>query len=194
MTKDIITRALVVIAATAAVSCLARRALKSRAAVSTDGSQVLQYPMLLRSFGTIGSVMLVVLVAFIPTMLKGEAQTPFGIGLFTIIGLGLGFLGVYGTLEFPLVRLEVRNDGLLSRTPWRRRRFIAWTDIASVSYSSGAQWFVIRAQNGASIRAHLYLSGIRELYDELRHRLPANAWRNLYAPFEELSSGTPDDV
>ena len=194
MWADALERVLVVLAATAAVSYLARRALTSRARVERDGHLVLQYPEVLRWLGPIGSALLLVLVGFIPAMARTEPQTPFSVVLLSAVGLGLGFLGVYGVLEFPFVRLDVRDDGLHSRTPWRSRRFISWQDIDAVSFSTTAQWFVIRARSGTTIRAHLYLSGIRELYTELRRRLPRAAWEKRYPPFEPAASRGHHDV
>jgi len=116
-----------------------------------------------------------------------ESGNPELLVFLAIIGSSVCVFTVFSVLEFPCARLEVFTDGLGSRSPWRRRQFISWSEVQSASFSSTARSFVIRANNGSAIKGSFYLSGVRDLYAELARRLPASAWKQRCAAFESES-------
>ncbi len=103
--------------------------------------------------------------------------------MLAVIGVGIASLGASGLLEVLLVRVVADEDGLSSFTPWRGRRFMAWNDVADVTFSPLTDLFTIRARDRSVIRVNRQLAGIRELYEELQRRLPASAWHDIDPPF-----------
>jgi len=194
MWTGVISRGIAVAVVTAIVSYLTARALASRARVAYDGHLILQYPIAFRIFGPVACSLLLLLLAFLTRMVSVNPETFYSVPLIAAVDLGMGCLLIYGMFEFPVVRLDVSSEGVMSRSPWRGRRFIHWTDIASVSFKIGPQWVEIRAKDGTAIRANLCLSGIHELYLELKRRVPRTAWKDRYAPFEPRANHSQYDV
>jgi hypothetical protein len=169
------------------LSYLSARALTSHARVESD-RLVLKYPLILRLFMPMGSLLLVGLIEF--TLWEAISESPGRIATvaFAVIGAVSLAVCVFSCLEFPLARLEVSDDGIESRSPWRRSRFVRWTDIQYAGFSAARRCLVIEVTDGPKLYAHLFLSGIRDLYAELRRRLPASAWKQPYPPFEANSA------
>ena len=115
---------------------------------------------------------------------RGAAQ-PAVLGVVLSVCAFLGWLGVASILQFPIVRVEIRPDGLWSRSPWRRPRLIAWDDIRSVAFRSVGKYFVIKAQDGRKVRVDLGLPGMPFLYAVLRRRVPGEYWKNTCPLFEK---------
>lgn len=174
--------AVVAMVVTIATSYFLGRAGFSRAAVEADGTRLLRYSAVLRTFGGIGGVLLLGLAVWVLSVLP-TLEEPLGIKVFLcLVAAGLAFLGVYGAVEFPWVRLSIDESGLVSYTPWRGLRRMAWSEVEDVRFSGSAQWFVIEGAGGQRIRAHLYLVGVRDLYDALVAHVPTERFQLPYDP------------
>lgn len=86
----------------------------------------------------------------------------------TVAGFSLLVLTLH--LEFFHVSIRYDKDGLHTSSPWRRNRFVPWSSITGVHFSSVAQWYVLSSSGLGCIRLHLYLSGLQSLLDELATR------------------------
>lgn len=169
----------------AVLTYLTTRALKTAPSVDADGTMIFRYSTALRIFGVFSSLGIIALATAVPFMAGEATQSLFSWTFGYLIASVILILGIYGLFEFPFVKIAIENDGLHGLSPWRKPRHLKWNEISSVSFSGGAQWFVIEDKDGRKIRAHLYLSGIRSLYDELRQRVPKEKWQNRYEPFEK---------
>jgi len=76
-------------------------------------------------------------------------------GLFALLGLPI-------LLEATLVRITFDEQGLTSRSPWRQRRVIPWSEVRAVDFSGAMQWWRLHTAQGV-VRASVYLSGIGDL-------------------------------
>lgn len=73
-------------------------------------------------------------------------------------------------VEFFIVRVTFDEFGIQTRSPWRRRRSIPWSDIIRVGYSPTAMWYTVQTHTHGYIRLHLFLSGIGSLLTTLERR------------------------
>jgi len=169
----------------AVVGYLFRQALRSPPVLSPAGNFVLIYSPFLEGFSLLGGIVFSGISIFVAIAGWSEPQKPAALAGVSVITMGMVALSIYGALESLFVRIEIRPNGVWSRSPWRETRFIAWNAIASVEFSDGAKWFIIRDHECRTIRASLWLSGIRSLYDSLEVSAPPEAWHARYEPFED---------
>jgi hypothetical protein len=78
-------------------------------------------------------------------------------------------------LECFRVSIRYDADGLRLASPWRPNRFVPWSAITGVTFSTALQWYVVTSSGHGRIRLHMHLSGLESLLDEL-------AWRGLAIP------------
>ncbi len=163
---------------------LSRNAVTKHTSKDIRGNVVIKYSTAVKIILLISGVVLLAIVIAMPVLANGEPQTIGSIVFLSIIGIGLGFLGVYSLLEGPFVRIVIAPNGLDCVTPWRGWRFIEWSEISSIEFSQSSQWFIIKTASSKSVRAHLYLSGVNHLYNELKDQVSDEKWKNYYEPFE----------
>jgi hypothetical protein len=77
-------------------------------------------------------------------------------GLFALAG---GFL----VLEGCWVRIMYDEEGLRTRSPWRRSRCIPWTEVVLCDYADINQWYRIHTRSQGIIRVSLLLHGVAGL-------------------------------
>lgn len=91
-------------------------------------------------------------------------------------GYVLGIAGMFALIGTPLwlhgrlTRFQYGAEGIVSLSPWRKARFMAWNDIANVSYSRGEQSYVLAGRNGTTFKPHNLMSGVPDLIAELQRR------------------------
>lgn len=111
------------------------------------------------------------------------------------------FAGLTGSLVWECLRFRmvVGPDGLNRRSPWRRRRFIRWDEVADVSFSGPLGWFEVRATDGSAVRMSVLVGGLEAFLEACEHRLtprqlePARAAYNfLRRTFPSEASGLDD--
>jgi hypothetical protein len=71
-------------------------------------------------------------------------------------------------------RLVVGPDGLDCRSPWRRRTFIRWTDVADVSFNGPVGWFEVRATDGRTFRTSALMGGLDAFLEACEQHLAPN--------------------
>lgn len=142
------------------------------AAVAREtGDVVLEYHPMFKLFG-IGSAvagvgMGLLMVAVIPIRDVTEAFMAAGlVGFFALAGVLLA-------LEMR-VRVELTDDGIRTRTPWRGERFIRWDEVSGVTFSSSMNWFVVAARRGEIIRVSAMLRGAPVFARTLLCQVPAD--------------------
>ena len=86
----------------------------------------------------------------------------------TVAGFFLLILSLH--LEFFHVSIRYDTDGLHTSSPWRRNRFVPWSAITGIRFSSALQWYVLSTSGLGHVRLHLYLSGLQSLLNELASR------------------------
>jgi hypothetical protein len=84
-----------------------------------------------------------------------------GGGVLVALGfLGFASLGVYLTLEYLLIRVDLGPEGLSYRTIRGRSGFLAWQDVRQVSWSRYSPGFVLRSLTGETVRVSSMLRGL----------------------------------
>jgi hypothetical protein len=58
--------------------------------------------------------------------------------------------------------LGVSKAGLDCRSPWRASRFVPWTEVTQISYSSINSWFIIRTRDGWKFHVSVLVPGLSE--------------------------------
>ncbi len=127
------------------------------APVAAPGTAVLRYGPKLRVLGlciafAIPALLVLLLVATPVRSLRN--LIPLG-GTF----LTLGFVGGSLLLETQAVYLLVSDSGLVSFSPWRRRREWRWEEIEQVSFSRLNYWLILDGPRREKIRVSLLLCG-----------------------------------
>jgi hypothetical protein len=90
---------------------------------------------------------------------------------YAIIG---GFLAIHVPLTLEVLRRQVRveAEGLHSSSPWGAPRFMAWKDVAEVSWKAAAGEVELRSTRGERLRVSLWLSGLGSLAKAMTEHLP----------------------
>jgi hypothetical protein len=81
-------------------------------------------------------------------------------GLFALLG---GILLVEGHW----VRIKYDEEGIRTRSPWRRSRRIAWSEVVSCDYAEVNQWYRIHTRSQGIVRVSLLLHGVAGLLNML---------------------------
>jgi hypothetical protein len=165
--------ALWVIAPVASITLVcATVALAQRGSPTADsGADILvfRYPRLLRwgalcfAVGLLGAVTGVALAH--PS--KDPADTLAIILAYAMFG-GLGGVLLWDVFRF---RLRVGPDGIDGRSPWRRRRFIRWGEVAGVSFNGPQGWLEVRATDGCTVRLPALVGGLGVFLEACERRL-----------------------
>lgn len=102
------------------------------------------------------------------------ASPPEGRGdVLALVGLLGGFApaGLYVAVEARWARVYVSRDGIISASPWRRPKALAWRDVASVHFSRALCYLVLTGRDGGTIRVSPYLTGFPFLLDVVAERV-----------------------
>jgi hypothetical protein len=142
---------------------------RPRAVAERDrGAAVLAYPRAWR-VGATAQLALPVVLALVVWLRRdtlAPAMVTAELALAAFLFLVLWVLRI----ELAGVRHELRPDGLVRGSPWRRRVTISWNDVARVSWSATGQWLVVEARDGRQARISPLLSGMGELAERLTAR------------------------
>jgi hypothetical protein len=87
----------------------------------------------------------------------------------------------------------ISSEGIERRSAWTGFRFIAWDDLASVSYSQINAWFVFQGENGDKIRVSALISGLNDLLRLVELRVPASLLKPARTGYERLGRPLPVD-
>ena len=113
------------------------------------------------------------------------------------IGYVIGVYAIFAGLSLPLYWETSRHyvlispEGIERRSAWFGFRFIAWDEVAKVTYSQVNAWFVFHAENGEKIRVSALISGLNDLLRLVEMRLPARVLREARAGYERLGRPFP---
>jgi hypothetical protein len=137
------------------------------------GALLFRHSVLLRGFALVAAfgipLALTVLVLLSPPKKEGDVYAVAGLyGLFGVLSAPL----LWEALRFALV---VSPEGLECRSPWRGLRFLAWDEVAEVSFSAMNSWFVIRAEGGWKFRVSLLVPGLNAFLEQCEKHLPPEA-------------------
>ncbi len=127
------------------------------------GVRILEYGLAFKliGWGAIGIVLgCATLVFFV-----ARADRPAVLLLTALFAL----LGLPIVLEATFVRITTGDQGLTSRSPWRRTRTIPWSEVRAVDFSGAMQWWRLHTAQGV-VRASVYLSGIADLVETCKAR------------------------
>ena len=80
-------------------------------------------------------------------------------------------IALVGFLETWVVKIELSEYRIVSRSSWTGTRQLNWDQIEDVSFSEGWQWFVVRGVGGARIYLHVLLSGLQAFHATLLERV-----------------------
>jgi hypothetical protein len=90
-------------------------------------------------------------------------------------------------------RLVVGPDGLDCRSPWRRRRFIRWADVACVSFNSPVGWFEVRSADGRAVRLPAIVGNLEAFLEACERRLEPGQLEPALSAYIFLGREFPDD-
>ena len=106
-----------------------------------------------------------VLVAIVSLFLS-PADRPWILGISGMFALPAMYLLPHAYLT----RFVFGQEGITALSPWRKRLFVSWGDIANVRYSAGENSYVVVASPGIELKLHAYMSGVPELVTEMQQR------------------------
>jgi hypothetical protein len=164
-----------------------RVAAASPPSTGPGGALVLRQPFSWRLGWIVCASALVTLVALIAW---GIARSAFSGGetVGAAVFVLLSVIGLVASAREVFQRVASGATGLERDVPLARPRSIAWSDVASIGYEASDKALVVTAGDGSVIETSLHLCGIRQLYQELHRRVPAEKWTSVYAPFEQARS------
>lgn len=84
-------------------------------------------------------------------------------------------------LEFHFTEIRIEQDTIHTRSPWRKRRVIPFSSVASCDFSETFQWYRIRTQHNGVIRLHTMLSGLPLILWHLPCKIPRKPIQSLDA-------------
>jgi hypothetical protein len=145
------------------------------------GGQVLRYGWTFRAlslvcFALLGGPSLLVADSFVVGVVCDPTRLREPAGVLVAVPVLIFALAAYLVLEAFRVRIAVTPAGVISSSPWRRRRAIRWVDVTAVSYSDLFDWLTITGRHGEKIRAHRYLQGLPWLARALQRCAPPEAY------------------
>lgn len=143
----------------------------SREAAREGGRRVLTYGPAWRWLSRglwLAPVGFAVLALFIPAK-PGEWWIPLA-----LVG-GFVALLVPLTLEVERRRIELGEDAIVSRSPWRGPVRMSWAEIGAVAWRAVANELELRSRAGGRLRVSVWLSGTGTLADELERLAPGAA-------------------
>lgn len=139
----------------------------------SDGRLVVRYPRVLQGWFWLAFLFVLFAPIYLIWLRPGKAGVK-------VIPLLLLFLTAGASIlpflwEVTWWRVEVRDDGLHCRSPWRGSWAIAWDDIRCVSWAMPR--LVIEAKTGRWFRVNSIMVGRDRLLAELERRLTAEQLR-----------------
>ncbi len=141
--------------------------------VEEDGTLRFRYSWLFRGFAFFSGIVLplgvIVLIFFVPIKNLNDL-----LGAAVLFGLFFG-LGIPLWREASRFALVVSEEGLDCQSPWRSRKFIAWNEVESISFSTMNLWFIIKAKDGRKFRVHVFVSGVSVFLEKCEWHLPTSA-------------------
>jgi hypothetical protein len=100
--------------------------------------------------------------------------------------VGIPFLII--TFRFALIATP---DGLDYRPAWARRRFVPWSEVERVDYSSAYSAFVIHAADGSVVRVAFWIPGVGQLLELLEQHLDPKSLRGAKAGYKIVGREMP---
>ncbi len=85
-------------------------------------------------------------------------------------------------------RIEVDTESIKARSAWTGKKQVRWDGIASITFTQGSEWFVIRPVKGRCIRVPILLDGIGRFIDDFRASLPHDRWNNARVGIDRVNS------
>ena len=92
---------------------------------------------------------------------------------------------IYWESRFTLI---VTPTGWDCRSPYKKSRFLAWVDIAVMTYSPGMMWFRIQATDGYVFHVPALIKGMPQLLDACAHHLRPEIFQTAKAAYEAQSA------
>jgi hypothetical protein len=129
---------------------------------TADGMSWLEYGFSLKAVGAFFAVMLF----YAPTheLLYGRTLPAIVVGSFTVLLGGPIFL-----LAF-FWRVGYDASGIHTRSPWRKSRFVPWTEVTCFRFSSMMKQWVVHTRSQGTIRINELVPGVRHMVSELKKR------------------------
>ncbi|HEY4308536.1 MAG TPA: hypothetical protein VGN12_03700 [Pirellulales bacterium] len=134
------------------------------------GNMVLRYGWHLRAFGFATGLLIPGILAIL--FVAAPVRTVSDYVLMSLILAFFGIGGGYYFIESMALRITVSPEGIESISPWRKPRFIRWTDIQEIVYSKSNGLVIVIGALGEKIRVSLAVIGIRDFLQEIQSRVP----------------------
>lgn len=126
------------------------------------GRTIVQYGLPLKIFAVLAFV-IAIGVSYAASKASPDQVLP---AVLCTIGFYVGSICLM--LEFFVVRIAFDAASIRVRSPWRRSRTVAWSEVVSLEYSSAMQWHVIATRSQGAIRIPDFLSGKDDLFAAVR--------------------------
>lgn len=128
------------------------------------GERIVEYGAAVRGFAILFTA-LAALVAF-GSLFVSPADRPWILSISGMFALPAAFLLPHAYMT----RFVFDQEGITALSPWRKRLFVAWSDIVNVGYSAGEKSYIVVAPSGFKLKLHVYMSGVPELITEMQQR------------------------
>ena len=160
----------------------------ARARIDPDRDRVIVYSTAARILCTAGCGAFAALFALTPVAFDDTADP----GAWIVIPIieGMAFLFFHYALRYALSKIELRRDGLVSRAPWRGKRFVAWRSVQHVDWVGTINdgRFRIWADDRPLVNVYRGMRGIYDLFEALKRHVPRERWAGAFAAYK---SGYP---
>lgn len=136
-----------------------------REAVQREARYILEYSKGPKIAGVLALVFgLLVLIGVFYEALPGR-QTAAWTAAALLVPLCLALF-----LEFWVVQVSFDEQEIHTRSPWRSKRKVPWSDVVSLDYSHLNAWHLVGTRNQGYIRLSILLSGLGTFMPELEKR------------------------
>jgi hypothetical protein len=131
-------------------------------AQSANGVHWVKYGAALKAVGAVGIVMPFYVVT--DCLIMGRPYTALILGfVFTMLGLPLFLLAYFWRVGYDAI-------GIHCISPWRKNRFVPWSNVTDVSFSQIMKQWIVHAGQLGTIRINILVPGSSQLIDVIERR------------------------
>jgi hypothetical protein len=129
---------------------------------SANGVEWLTYGAQVKIVGALGLAMPIYVIA--DNLNAAKPVTAFILGfVFTALGIPMFLLAYFWRVGYDL-------KGIYCVSPWRRNRFVPWSNITDVSFSTAMKQWIVRSAQCGTVRINILVPGSAQFIDELARR------------------------
>ena len=146
-----------------------RQGRKSARTLKDSGNKILEYPQIMNFIVPFCTL----IMAFILFASASKDPEPLDASsLYIAVGIAVAF--IFGMICIYIeckLRIEISEEGIISWSPWKGRRYIRWEEVKLVSFSG--QFFEVKSSK-KKVRVSIMLRGSSDFCREVISKVPQN--------------------